>query len=490
MREDFVRRSKVREKLLSININPYPHIFRPMYTVNQIVRQVQKNGVIDGEISTAGRIYALRPHGKTTFLDVKDNACRLQCQLRVDVLGHDRYDHFKRYIEKGDIIGVSGTLFYTRRGELTLQIKNFTILCKVLYDIPRTWFGLRNVETRYRQRYFDLLLNENIRNIFIMRSEILSATRDFFDQEGFLEVETPIIQPSYGGASARPFMTHINTIDEMWYLQISPELYLKRLIIGGLNRVYTICKNFRNESIDVQHNPEFTMLEAYQSYADYTDMLKLTENLIVELALETSSSLKIKCGINEIDLTPPWQIFTMYEAIKKFCGFDVKQMSNEEIQAILQRINLPIPGGYNRGLAIAQIFEYYCEEHLIQPTFIVDYPKETVPLCKIHRDDPNLIERFELYINRMELANAYSELNDPILQENLFEEELARRNLGDEKAHPYDEDFLEALRFGMPPTGGLGIGVDRLVMILTGNTSIKEVILFPMMKSVNTRAGS
>ena len=485
MREDFKHRSLMRERLLSNGVDPYPHVFRLTHTIEQILSTVESSGLPEEPIATAGRIYAIRPHGGTTFLDIKDDGNKIQCQLRRDKLGLSPYNHFKEYVERGDIIGVSGPLFYTKRGELTLQTEKAAMLCKVLYDLPRTWFGLKDVETRYRQRHFDLLLNEEVRTLFITRSKIISTIRGYFDRNGFLEVETPVIQPSYGGANAKAFRTHINALDENWYLQISPELYLKRLVIGGYNKVYTICKNFRNESIDVRHNPEFSMLEAYQAYADYTDMMKLIEDLISTTASKILESPKIDLNGTEIDLTPPWQVMTMYEALDRLAGLKIKQMDDTEIQSILHQADLEVPGGYNRGLAIAKVFEHYCEDHLTQPTFITDYPKETVPLCKTHRSAPELIERFELYIYRMEMANAYTELNDPIIQEQLFKQEAERRDLGDEQAHPYDADFVEALRYGMPPTGGLGIGIDRLVMILTGEASIKEVILFPMMKTGN-----
>jgi len=485
MREDFKHRSLMRERLLSNGVDPYPHVFRLTHTIEQILSTVESSGLPEEPIATAGRIYAIRPHGGTTFLDIKDDGNKIQCQLRRDKLGLSPYNHFKEYVERGDIIGVSGPLFYTKRGELTLQTEKAAMLCEVLYDLPRTWFGLKDVETRYRQRHFDLLLNEEVRTLFITRSKIISTIRGYFDRNGFLEVETPVIQPSYGGANAKAFRTHINALDENWYLQISPELYLKRLVIGGYNKVYTICKNFRNESIDVRHNPEFSMLEAYQAYADYTDMMKLIEDLISTTASKILESPKIDLNGTEIDLTPPWQVMTMYEALDRLAGLKIKQMDDTEIQSILHQADLEVPGGYNRGLAIAKVFEHYCEDHLTQPTFITDYPKETVPLCKTHRSAPELIERFELYIYRMEMANAYTELNDPIIQEQLFKQEAERRDLGDEQAHPYDADFVEALRYGMPPTGGLGIGIDRLVMILTGEASIKEVILFPMMKTGN-----
>ena len=461
--------------------------------MREIRRLASAGDLSQGGVSTAGRVTAVRRHGKTAFFDVHDEGSRLQCQIRWDVVGSEGYDFFARFVERGDFLGVSGGLFRTRMGELTLQVEEFTILSKALYDMPRTWFGLKDVETRYRQRYLDLLLNPAVRGLFAARNRVISGMRGFLAGRGFLEVETPVIQERYGGATARPFTTHVNDLGETRYLQISPELYLKRLLVGGLNRVFTVCKNFRNEEIDATHNPEFTMMEAYQAYADYNDIMDLTQDLIAALALEAWGSLRGEYDGVEMDLTPPWRRLTMYEALEEHAGLDVTGMSDEEIREAL-RVNDPenhdrltARGGYNRGLFVAQLFDHFCQDRLVQPTFVTDYPRETVPLCKIHREDPDLIERFELFIAGMEMANAYTELNDPILQERLFREETERAGRGDGDAHPCDMDYVEALRYGMPPAGGLGLGVDRLVMLLTGQTSIKEVILFPMMRRLDRR---
>lgn len=458
--------------------------------MKEIRRLASAGGPPQVEVSTVGRVMAIRRHGKTAFFDVHDEDARLQCQIRWDVVGPEGYDFFARFVERGDFLGASGGLFYTRMGELTLQVESYTILAKALYDMPRERFGLKDVETRYRQRYLDLLLNPGARELFVARSLIVSEMRGFLAGRGFLEVETPIIQECYGGAAARPFTVHVNDLGETRYLQISPELYLKRLMVGGFNRVFTICKNFRNEEIDATHNPEFTMMEAYEAYADYNDIMGLTQDLITTLALGARGSLRWEHDGVEMDLTPPWRRLTMYEALEEYAGLNVDEMSDDEIREAL-RENDPVncdrllaKGGYNRGLFVAQLFDHFCKGRLIQPTFVTDHPRETVPLCKIHRDDPDLIERFELFIAGMEMANAYTELNDPILQERLFSEEMGARR-GDEDAHPFDTDYVEALRYGMPPAGGLGVGVDRLVMLLTGRTSIKEVILFPMMRRVD-----
>ena len=476
------------QELVSRGVDPYPPSFDLTHTVREIKASAGSGSVTEGAVSTAGRVMAIRRHGGMTFVDLHDDGHKLQCQLRVDVVGEEGYDFLRRYVERGDFLGVSGGLFYTRMGELTVQAEGFAILSKALYDLPGSWYGLSRVETRYRQRYLDLLLNPDVRDLFVIRGRVISGLRAFLDARGFLEVETPLIQEAYGGATARPFTTRVNYLDETRYLQISPELYLKRLTIGGYNRVYTICKNFRNEEIDVTHNPEFTMMECYQAYADYTDIMELTEAMVSTLATEIHGSTVVRYNGARIDLTPPWRRVTMYDALRETAGIDVSGMGDDEVQEFLMDCDpdnygeLMARRGYNRGLFIAQLFDRLCQGSMIQPTFVTDYPKETVPLCKAHRGDPDLIERFELFISGMEVANAYTELNDPVLQQRLFQEEMRRAEEGDAEAHPYDEGFLEALRYGMPPTGGLGVGIDRLVMLLTDNTSIKETILFPMMR--------
>jgi len=476
-RSDYQERMKAIEELKKMGINPFPHKFNITQSIPKIVSENSKKIKFTKKISTAGRIMGIRGHGKIAFVDLVDDGVKLQCCLRVNELG-DKYKIFKKYVSRGDFLGVTGTLFVTKAGELTIMSEDFKILSKALYDLPSSWYGLKDVDTRYRLRNLDMILNESVRKTFITRSKIISRIREFLNKLGFVEIETPILQPIYGGANAKPFKTHVNFLNEDWYMSISPELYLKKLIMGGIDKVYEIEKNFRNESVDTKHNPEFTSLEIYQSYADYNDMMDLTENIIVDVAKNVLGKLKFKYGKYEIDFTSPWKRISMIDALKEN-GYDVEKMSDDEIKSLLEK---EIPGGYNRGLAIAQLFEQFCEDKLIQPTFVIDHPKETTPLCKIHRKDPRLIERFELYIAGMELANAYTELNDPILQDKFFLEETKRRTLGDEEAQQYDKNFIESMRYGMPPTGGLGIGIDRLIMILTGNTSIKEVIPFPMIK--------
>jgi len=485
--------------LIKLGIYPYPHKYSITHTLSQIVRENSGHITYTGFIRTAGRVMSIRKHGKSTFIDLFDQGKRLQAYFKADILGN-RYKIFLKHVRRGDIIGVEGKLFRTRVGELTILVRDYEILCKALYSPPSQWYGFKDVEERYRRRYLDLLLNKKVRRIFILRSKIISEIRKFLEEKGFIEVETPTLQPVYGGAAAKPFKTYVNALDEEWYLRISPELYLKRLVVGGLNKVFEICKNFRNEDIDAKHNPEFTKIEIYEAYADYNDMMKLTEEMISTVAQKVLGNTKMKYPIKikrnnevetrevEIVFSPPWKRMTMFEAIKTYSPehFDVEDMSDKEIKEELEKLGLEIPGGYNRGLAIAKLFEEYCEEHLIQPTFILDYPKETTPLSKPHRKNPSLIERFEGYIAGMEIANAYTELNDPVLQDELFREQLERKRRGDIEAHEYDYDFVEALRYGMPPTGGLGIGIDRLIMIFVGATSIKEVILFPMLRRKNS----
>ncbi len=457
-------------------------------TVEAIRKMVEETGIAEGEQTTVGRVNAIREHGKAVFMDIIDGESKIQLHFRYDVVGEESWNFFRNYIERGDFIGVKGTIFRTRRGELSIEVKDYTLLSKALYDPPVEWFGLKDVETRYRQRYLDLLLNGEVREIFRRRTRIIKKVREFLDDRDFLEVDTPVIQEFYGGATARPFTTHVNYLDENRYMQISPELYLKRLVVGGLNRVYTVCKNFRNEEIDVTHNPEFSMMECYQAYADYSDMMDLTEDLFVYVAEDQWGGLKGKWQGEEIDLTPPWRRLSMYDALKEYADLDVESMSDDEIRNTLAGVDrqnfdkMMIRGGYVRGLFIAQLFDHYCQDKLVQPTFITDYPRETVPLCKLHREKPGIIERFELFICGTELGNAYTELNDPILQAELFEEEMKRAAMGADEVHPNDTDFIEAMRNGMPPTGGLGVGIDRMVMLMTDNSSIKEVILFPMMR--------
>jgi len=474
-RRDYLKRRELVEKLRSMGINPYPQSTPITNYIEEIVKYVDE--FMGKKVAVAGRVYALRFHGKVAFADLRDNGFKIQGFFRQDVLGEEQYKFLKKFVDRGDFLWIRGEVTRTKKGELSVLAKEIKIASKALYDLPHEWFGIEDVEKRYRERYLDIMLNRESFEVFRKRSIIEMEIRKFLWERGFLEMETPVLQPIYGGANARPFKTHVNALDKDYYLRISDELYLKRLIVGGYNKVFEIAKDFRNEDIDTMHNPEFTMIEIYQAYVDYNDMMNLTEDMIKHVAAKLGIS-KIKFGEYEIDLSKPFRRERMLDMLAER-GID-ENTSDEEIKKLLEKYNIKMVR-YERGLALGKLFDRICEENLIQPVFIIDHPKETTPLCKLHRENEELIERFELYIGGMEIANGYTELNDPQLQEKFFREETERRTLGDEEAHQYDEDFIEALRWGMPPTGGVGIGIDRVTMILTGKTSIKEVILFPIL---------
>ncbi len=483
------QRRNIRDELLKLGINPYPHVLNYGYTP---VRDIVANPKVGIKVATAGRVVGIRRHGKLLFIDLVDDAVRIQCALNASVVGEERFEWFTKYVDLGDFINVFGELFYTKKGELTINIEGYQLITKALRSPPVKWgHKILDAEVRYRKRYLDLMMTPQVRRVFEIRFNTIAEIRKFMWSKGFIEVETPILQPIYGGAAAKPFTTKILALDEEWYLRISLELYLKRFLVGGFNKVFEIGKNFRNEDIDVMHNPEFTMMEAYQAYADYNDIMKLTEELISTVAEKVLGSTKVLYPMGnsevEIDLRPPYKRIRLVDGLREFAGLDVESMSDDQLKSKLRELNLTLPGGFDRGRAIVKIFDKLVgRENLVQPTFVIDFPASSSPLTKPHRTDPRYAERFELYIAGMELANAYTELNDPVLQEKYFREEEERRKLGDLEAHPYDWDFIEALEYGMPPTGGLGLGIDRLVMILTGQTSIKEVIPFPMLKRTST----
>ncbi|ADD08430.1 lysine--tRNA ligase [Candidatus Aciduliprofundum boonei] len=474
-RKDYLKRVELLKELRNMGINPYPQSTPITNYIEEIVKAPEN--FMGKKVAVAGRLYALRFHGKVAFGDLRDNGSKIQGFFRMDVLGEEQYKFLKKYVDRGDFLWIKGEVTRTKKGELSVLAEEIKLASKALYDLPHEWFGIEDTEKRYRQRYLDLMFNKDAFDTFIKRSIIEKEIRMFLWNRGFLEMETPVLQPVYGGANAKPFKTHVNAIDRDYYLRISDELYLKRLIVGGYNKVFEIAKDFRNEDIDTTHNPEFTMIEIYQSYVDYNDMMNLTEEMIKHVAQKLEIE-KVKFGEYEIDFTKPFRREKMLDMLAKR-GID-ENTSDEEIKAMLDEYKIKMPQ-YNRGLALGKLFERVCEEDLIQPVFVIDHPRETTPLCKLHRKDNRLIERFELYVGSVELANGYTELNDPLLQEKFFREEVERRTLGDEEAHQYDEDFIEALRWGMPPMGGVGIGIDRLTMLLTGNTSIKEVILFPIL---------
>jgi lysyl-tRNA synthetase, class II len=486
-----MRRREELQELLQRGVNPYPYSFDRTALSGEI-RSSFTDDAPQRDVAVAGRIMSLRRMGKASFCHIEDPEGRIQVYLKRDELG-DAYDAF-RLMDIGDIIGVKGFVFKTRTGEISVHARSFELLAKSLRPIPtpkekvdeqgnKTVFdGFADKEMRYRQRYVDLIVNPEVREVFVKRARIVSAVRRFLDGQGFLEVETPILQPQYGGAFARPFITHHNALDIELYLRIADELYLKRLIVGGFDGVYEISKDFRNEGMDKSHNPEFTMLEVYVAYRDYQWMMSMVEGMMAEVARSVNGSLKVMIAGNEIDFTPPWKRLTMAEAIKTYAGIDITGMTEADLRAAAKHLHVEVAPADGLGRIIDEIFSEKVEHHLIQPTFITDYPVEMSPLAKRHRTTPGLVERFEAICNGQEICNAFSELNDPLDQRARFEEQMKARARGEEEVQPLDEDFLRALEYGMPPTAGLGIGIDRITMLLTGQESIRDVILFPQMK--------
>ncbi len=472
------RRTKL-ERLRAEGIDPFPHDFDGVVPIAH-VREAHEDTLEPGEETeatyrVAGRLAARRGHGGAAFLDLVDRSGRIQLHARRDALGEESFDRLVS-LDLGDLIGVDGTAFKSRRGELSLAVTDWTLLAKSLRAPPEKFHGLEDVETRYRQRELDLIANEEVRELFILRSKVVAAIRRWLDERGFLEVETPVLQPLYGGALARPFVTHFNALDRDFYLRIATELYLKRLIVGGLERVYEIGKDFRNEGISHKHNPEFTVLEWYQAFADYEDIATELEELVSYVAAEVGHE-------GEIDFTPPWRRLTLRDAILEKTGLDVLELREHgALVAAARERGIELDPGETWPEAVDDLLSKHVEPDLIQPTFILDYPVELSPLAKKHRTQPGLVERFECFAAGMEFANAFTELNDPDDQRARFEEQRRHEAAGAEEVMPYDEDFVRALEHGMPPTGGIGVGIDRLVMILSGRTSIREVVLFPAMR--------
>ncbi|WP_422448572.1 lysine--tRNA ligase [Thermoanaerobacterium sp. DL9XJH110] len=475
-----VRLQKLDE-IRSMGINPYGQKYNYTHHSQQIKDNFEQ--LEEQNVNIAGRIMAIRGHGKAAFFDVQDDKGRIQVYIKKDNVDEKTFELFKK-LDIGDIVGIEGKVFKTHKGEISVSAENLTLLAKSLRPLPEKWHGLKDVDTRYRQRYVDLIVNPEVKKTFMLRSKIIKTMRDYLDERGFIEVETPVMSPLAGGAAARPFITHHNALDIDLYLRIATELYLKRLIVGGFEKVYEIGKDFRNEGISVKHNPEFTMMELYQAYADYHDMMKLTEDMISHIALNVLGTTRVVYQGEEIDLTPPWERMTMLEAVKRYTGIDFDLVeSDEEARKIAGDLHIEELGENDtKGKILNLIFEEKVEQHLVQPTFIMDYPIEISPLAKKKEDNPAFTYRFEAFITRREMANAFSELNDPIDQRERFLQQLREREAGDEEAHVFDEDFINALEYGMPPTGGLGIGIDRLVMLLTDSYSIRDVILFPTMR--------
>ncbi|MEW5761884.1 MAG: lysine--tRNA ligase [Bacillota bacterium] len=473
-----VRREKLAE-LRAQGIEPYGGRYERTHLAAEVKNHFAE--LDGGRVRLAGRLVARRGHGRATFADLLDGSGRIQLYVRLDGVGPKSYELFKK-LDIGDIVGLEGTVFKTRMGEVSVDVAGFTLLAKSLRALPEKWHGLKDVEIRYRQRYLDLLANPASKEVFVTRARILQAIRNFLTCRGFLEVETPMMQPIAGGAAARPFITYHNALEMHLYLRIAPELYLKRLLVGGFEKVFEINRNFRNEGISTRHNPEFTMLELYQAYADYTDMLRLTEELLYHVAGTVLATGQVTYGERVLDFTPPWPRLGMLEIVKERTGVDFGPLTAEEARAAVRRLGLEAEARLSWGEALNLAFEEIVQPTLVQPTFILDYPLDISPLAKKKPDDPRLTYRFELFINGWEIANAFSELNDPLDQYDRFLAQLEKRRAGDEEAHAMDEDFVTALEYGMPPAGGLGIGIDRLVMLLTNSPSIRDVILFPLLR--------
>lgn len=469
------------EEIKAMGINPYGQKYEYTHHSSTIIENFEE--LENQTVKVAGRIMAIRGHGKAAFFDIRDDKGDIQIYIKKDNVTEQDFTLFKK-LDLGDIVGIEGKVFKTHKGEISISTEKLTILSKAIKPLPEKWHGLKDVDTRYRQRYLDLIVNPDVKKTFITRSKIIKAVRDFLDNRGFIEVETPMMTPLAGGAAARPFITHHNALDIDLYLRIATELYLKRLIVGGFERVYEIGKDFRNEGISIKHNPEFTMVELYQAYADYHDMMEITESMISSIAQQVLGTMKITYQGEEIDLTPPWTKMTMMEAVKKYTGIDFSQVkSDEEARKIAKDLHIPdVSDTDTVGKILNLVFEEKVEENLVQPTFILDYPIEISPLAKRKEDNPALTYRFEAFITRREIANAFSELNDPLDQRERFLQQLKEREAGDDEAHVFDEDFVNALEHGMPPTGGLGIGLDRIIMLLTDSYSIRDVILFPTMR--------
>ena len=479
-----VRREKL-ENLRNEGKDPYKITkFNRTHTSKQIM---ENYGELEGkDVTVAGRLMAKRIMGKASFCHIQDSEGKLQSYVSINDLGEESYKAFKED-DIGDIIGITGFVFKTRTGEISIHAKEVTLLSKSLRPLPEKYHGLKDTDLRYRQRYVDLIMNPEVKETFVKRSRIIKELRRILDEKGFMEVETPILNTIVTGDAARPFITHHNTLDLDMYLRIAPELYLKRLIVGGFDKVYEIGRLFRNEGMDIKHNPEFTNIELYAAYQDYNDMMNTAEEIISTIAQNVLGTTKINYQGQSIDLTPGWKRISMIDAIKEVTGIDFNEIiTDEEAQKLLAEKGLILePGKETRGHIISQFFEEYVEETLIQPTFVIDYPVEISPLAKKKKDDPRYTERFELFIGGREYGNAYSELNDPIDQYQRFLKQVEAKEKGDEEAGGMDEDFVTALEIGLPPTGGMGIGLDRLVMLLTNSASIRDVIFFPTMKPLN-----
>lgn len=483
------QRAAKLERLIEQGVDPYPARASFTHTAAQALAAFDAEAEEQPTVTVAGRLMSIRVMGKSTFAHVRDGSGQVQIYLQRDVLGEESYNIFRHEVDLGDFGQFTGELFRTRTGEVTIRVTAWAFLGKTLRPMPDKWHGLRDTELRYRQRYLDLLSNDEVRELFIKRTRIISAVRRFLDARGYLEVETPVLQPIYGGANARPFTTYHNELERTLYLRIADELYLKRLVIGGLDRVYEIAHNFRNEGVSTKHNPEFTSCEVYEAYADYYDMMELVEQMYSQVAIEVLGSSVISYQGHTIDLTPPWRRVTMRDAILKGAGIDIE--AHRDLAALLaaaREKGIELGEQPTWGKVVEKLFDQFVEPELIQPTFIIDYPIDISPLAKKKPGAPHLVERFEFFIGGIECGNAFTELNDPLDQRERFLQQARAADQGEQETQPLDEDFLLALEHGMPPTGGLGFGIDRMVMLFTDQVSIREVILFPQLRD-DGRAG-
>jgi lysyl-tRNA synthetase class 2 len=486
--ESFQLRQEKLARIRARGVDPYPPRYRRTHTADEAVQafaEWEKAQSGDApKVTVAGRVTALRDMGKATFIDLRDGSGKIQVYLKSDILGEKAYQVLAD-LDIGDFAGAQGTLFRTRAGEATVKAAEYSLLAKSLQPLPEKWHGLVDTETRYRQRYLDLVANDDARRLFALRIQIISAIRRFMDGRGFLEVETPVLLPEAGGAAAKPFVTYHNALDRNLYLRIATELYLKRLIIGGFDKVYEIGRIFRNEGISTKHNPEFTMMESYEAYADYNDVAAMVEDLVSSVAKEVIGTTRVPCGDGEIDLAPPWRRITVHDALRQYADLDLEEYRRDEggLRMTIQKMGIEVAPEAGWAKLVDEMLSARVEPQFMEPTFLMDYPAALSPLAKRKPDNPDLVERFEPFAGGFELGNAYTELNDPIDQRQRFQEQARRQAAGEEEVEMIDEEFLLALEHGMPPTGGLGIGIDRLVMLLTGQRSIREVILFPQLRS-------
>lgn len=488
-REEQIIQERLRklDELIKKGIEPYPHNFDKRDN-SEAIKKKHEGLALDERtkdvVKTAGRVMAVRDMGNLIFSTLQDGYGKIQIVLQTGETNAKDLELFKEHVDSGDFVGVEGIVFKTKRGEISILVKTVQMLSKGILPLPEKWHGLQDKEERYRKRYLDLIMNPEVKKVFETREKIMDAIREFLKKKEFVEVDTPCLQTIYGGAAAKPFKTYLNALETDLYLSISPELYLKRLLVGGFERVFTIARNFRNEGIDKYHNPEFTLMEMYQAYADYKDMMKLFEEIYEYACKKVLGTTKVKFGEVEIDFKAPWKRMTMAEAIKEYAQIDVYELDDKQLLKFCQENKVEVKDK-SWGMLVCGLFEHFCESKIIQPTFIMDHPCESTPLCKKHREQKycaRIIERFEPFCMGFELGNAYSELNDPIKQRELLEEQQCKLKSGCEEANPYDEDFVNALEIGMPPAGGIGIGIDRMIMLLTNSQSIRDVILFPFMK--------